>query len=29
MADAVRADNITRAEQILIDTGTDRVAPKT
>jgi hypothetical protein len=29
MAEAVRADNITRAEQILIDTGTDRAAPKT
>ncbi|MER6533670.1 DUF5994 family protein [Streptomyces sp900105755] len=29
MAGAVRADNITRAEQILIDTGTDRVAPRT
>ncbi|MCX4880603.1 DUF5994 family protein [Streptomyces sp. NBC_00847] len=29
MAEAVRADNITQAEQILIDTGTDRAAPKT
>ncbi|MFC9804141.1 DUF5994 family protein [Streptomyces griseoaurantiacus] len=29
MADAVRAGNITRAEQILIGTCTDRVAPKT
>ncbi|MGW3016732.1 DUF5994 family protein [Streptomyces longwoodensis] len=27
MADAVRADNVTQAEQILIDTGTDRAAP--
>ncbi|MEO3754974.1 hypothetical protein [Streptomyces sp. B6B3] len=29
MAEAVRADNITQAEQILINTGTDRAAPKT
>lgn len=29
MAEAVRADNITQAEQILIDTGTDRAAPQT
>jgi hypothetical protein len=29
MAEAVRADNITQAEQILIDTGTGRAAPKT
>lgn len=27
MAEAVRADNVTQAEQILIDTGTDRAAP--
>jgi len=26
MAEAVRADNVTQAEQILIDTGTDRAA---
>ncbi|MEU3144087.1 MULTISPECIES: DUF5994 family protein [unclassified Streptomyces] len=29
MAEAVRADNVTRAEQILIDTGTGRAAPET
>ena len=29
MAEAVRVDNITQAEQILIDTGTDRAAPQT
>lgn len=29
MAEAVRADNITQAEQILINTGIDRAAPKT
>jgi hypothetical protein len=29
MAEAVRADNITEAAQILIDTGTGRVAPGT
>jgi hypothetical protein len=28
MAEAVRAGNVTRAEQILIDTGTDRAAPE-
>ncbi len=28
MAEAVRADNVTQAEQILIDTGTDRAARK-
>jgi hypothetical protein len=28
MAEAVRAGNVTQAEQILIDTGTDRAAPE-